>query len=90
MESNDNEFELLNGDCCYLDLSTVPPNQFLNSFIHLSVRSLVRKTGEIEALFKIAGLPQALLLTETWLTTNSPLLNIDNYHFYPHIEYAVV
>ena len=59
----------------------MPPNQFLNSFVHLNVRSFVPKTGEIEALFKIAGLPKALLLTETWLTTNSPLLNIDNYHF---------
>ena len=35
----------------------------------------------IDALFKIAGLPKELLQTETWLTTNSPLLNIDNYHF---------
>ena len=59
----------------------MPLNQFLNAFVHLSVRSLVHKTSEIEALFKIAGLPKALLLAETWLTTNSPLLNIDNYHF---------
>ncbi len=47
----------------------------------MNVRSLLPKLGEVEGLLQLLNFPKALLLSETWLTIDSPMLNICNYVF---------
>ncbi len=37
------------------------------------------KIGDLEALANAVRFPKVLMLSETWLTINCPLLNIDSY-----------
>jgi hypothetical protein len=76
------EYEHVNtGTCNYFHLTTRCTAHFSNSFFHLNVRSLASKLFELEALIGILNFPKVFLLSETWLSVNSVLLNIDNYSF---------
>jgi len=79
--ANFNEFAVYNIQCNYYDLSTVTRERFSNSNLHLNVRSLLHKVGEIDALLNLLGLPKVLMLSETWLEVYSPVLEINNYTF---------
>ena len=67
--------------CVYHDLKSIANIKFSNSVMHLNIRSLCPKIGELEALINLTGSPKVLMLTETWLTNTSLPHNIVNYSF---------
>lgn len=82
MDDNADETDIINtGDCDYYDLSVPLTVKFTNSIFHLNVRSLASKVCDIEGLMSITGIPKVFMLSETWLSVNSHMLNIDNYSF---------
>ena len=82
MDDNADETDIINtGDCDYYDLSVPLTVKFTNSIFHLNVRSLASKVCDIEGLINITGIPKVFMLSETWLSVNSHMLNIDNYSF---------
>ncbi len=75
------DFEFPTAPCDYYDLSSVTCERFCNSYMHLNVRSLLHKVAEMEGLLNLFGHPKVLMLTETWLTLDSALLEIPDYTF---------
>lgn len=80
-ESNVNEFS--SGQCNYYNLTTNGninlPDLFLSA--HLNIRSLSHKVSRVYAVLNVLSHPKRLLLTETWLSLDSSLLNFDCYSF---------
>ena len=81
MNNANDESLVNNGTCEYVDLNNVKGNRFFNSKVHLIARSLTKKVGNIELPLSYLGYPKLMFLTETWLASNSSLLNIVNYAF---------
>ncbi len=77
------DIEFSTGDCTYYELADTNNLNFDDSFLlaHLNVRSLFNKVGEVDAVINLLNFPKLLLLSETWLTIDAPLLNIDSYYF---------
>ncbi len=48
--------------------------------MHLNIRSLAPKVSELEILLDLVGSPKVLILSETWLSVNCPMLNISGYN----------
>jgi hypothetical protein len=72
---NEDILEQFGVDCEYHDLSTISNISFSNSLMHLNIRSISKKLGELEALINLTGSPKVLMLSETWLTNSAaPLI----------------
>ncbi len=67
------------GECEYVDLASRDTIKLHNSILHLNIRSLPNKINELEALLNMFDSPKVIMLSETWLTVNTSLLNINNY-----------
>ena len=72
---NDDDVNLV-GDCAYTNLASVNVDTFTNSILHLNMRSIRHKTAELEVIPNLLGLPKVVMITETWLTSDSSLTNI--------------
>ena len=78
---DDDIFDQLQVECVYYDLTSIANIKFSNSIMHLNIRSLSPKIGELEASINLTESPKVLMLTETWLTNTSLSYNIANYSF---------
>jgi hypothetical protein len=65
MNDNHNDV-IISGGCNYCDVTST--YDFSNSIIHINIRSLAPKIGEIENLLNLLKYPKVLLFSETWLT----------------------
>jgi hypothetical protein len=65
------------GDCNYCDLTSAC--DLSDSIIHINIRSLAPKISELEILLNLLKYPKVLLISETWLSNNSPAVNVDGY-----------
>ena len=69
------------------DSSTRLPDTHLPTFLQINARSLNSKIRQAELSNRLTSLqPDIILLTETWLDSSTPYLNIDNFHhsYLPH------
>jgi hypothetical protein len=71
--------ELINGECCYVSVDSDNIVPMSNSIIHLNIRSLAPKVSELEMLLNLMNQPKVMLVTKTWLSVYSPVVNISNY-----------
>jgi hypothetical protein len=67
------------GTCDYFNVNNVTVERFCNSILHINIRSLSHKTCHIEVLLNMLGFPKIVMLTEVWITHNTPALDIDGY-----------
>ena len=75
---NDDAVNLV-GHCTYTNLASVNVDTFTNSVLHLNMRSIRHKTAELEVILNLLGLPKVIMITETWLTSDTSLTNITGY-----------
>lgn len=68
-------------DCAYIDLTSINTTSFSNCIVHVNIWSLRNKISELEGILRILDFPKIILITETWLSSNSSLINIDKYSF---------
>jgi hypothetical protein len=68
---------IITGDCNYSDLTSAC--DLSDSIIHINIRSLAPKISELEILLNLLKYPKILLISETWLSNNSPAVNVDGY-----------
>jgi hypothetical protein len=71
--------ELIDGECSYISVDSDNIVSMSNSITHLNIRSLAPKVSELEMLLNLMNLPKVMLVTETWLSVYSPVVNISNY-----------
>ena len=71
MNDADNDGLVISGTSEYVDLNNVKGNRFCNSILHLNVRSLTKKVGDIKLMLSDLSYPKLMLLTEIWLAFNS-------------------
>ena len=74
-------FEFHSGFCTYFDLNSLSNRKFVNSFMHLNVRSVSPKLPEIQGLLFLLGFPKIFMLSEIWLAQHSFLESVENYFF---------
>ena len=77
---NDDDVNLV-GDCAYENLASVNVDTFTNSALHLNMQSIRHKTAELEVILNLLDLPKDVVITETWLTSDTSLTNITGYSF---------
>ena len=60
MATIDEEIEFNGGFCTYFNLNNLSNRKFVNSFMHLNVRSVSPKLPEIQGLLSFLGFPKNL------------------------------
>jgi hypothetical protein len=68
---------IITGDCNYCDPTSAC--DLSDSIIHINIRSLAPKISELEILLNILKYPKVMLISETWLSNNSPAVSVDGY-----------
>ena len=72
---------MIEGDCNYCELASLNSFKFSNSIAHLNIRSLRKKSDELNSIVSMLHFPNFICISETWSKINEKIENLTNYFF---------